>query len=387
MASLSRPRELLLARDRELELLESMLSDACGGVPRFVVVSGEAGIGKTRLLRELTETAVKRGCLTLEGRAAEFERELPFGLLTDALDAYLKSLDERALDRLAMDRLGALAAVFPSLRALSDAVEYPVTAVERFRVHHAVRELIERLAARRPVVLVLDDLQWADGASLELIASFVRRAPQAAVLVAMALRTGQGDPTVLKAIGGIQRASAVQTIQLGPLPLESVRELVGGADGLDVEQLHHQSGGNPFYALQLARSGGGEADGATAGGPEVPVAVARAIAAELDGLSPPARALAEAAAIVGDPFELDLVAAASGSAEDEVWKQVDELVSRDLVRGTEVPRSFQFRHPLVRNAIYGSCSPSVRASCHRRAAEARMKRGESAAVGAGHVAP
>jgi predicted ATPase len=213
-----RAHEALLGRDRELERLEGALDTAASGAPVFVLISGEAGIGKTRLLEELARLADGRGCLTLQGRAAEFERELPFALLTDALDAYLKSLGQRAVDRLATDRLGALAAVFPSLGALDEAVDYPVTATERFRVHHAVCELIERLAARSPVVLLLDDLQWADSASLESIAYLLRRPPEAAVAVAMALRTGQGEPKVRKALSAIQRAGIVQAIELGPCP-------------------------------------------------------------------------------------------------------------------------------------------------------------------------
>ena len=204
-------------------------------------------------------------------------------------------------------------------------------------------------------------------------------------MVAMALRTGQGDPTVIKAIGDIERSGIVHTIELGPLTQEGVRELVGEMEGLDVERLHFESGGNPFFALQLARSGVGEADMALDGGLGVPLTVARAIAAELEGLSPAARTLAEAAAVVGDPFELDLAAATLDAPENEVWERIDELVSKDLVRGTDVPRTFQFRHPLVRRAVYGSCSPSVRMSCHRRAADALAKRAAPAAVLAGHV--
>ena len=368
---MTRAREILLGRERELALLETVLDRVRGGDAGFVVVSGEAGIGKTRLLEELAHTAAGYGCLTLEGRAAEFEQELPFGLLIDALDAYLKSLDRRALDRLAEDRLGALAVVFPSLRDLDEALEYPVTATERFRVHHAVRELVERLAAARPVVLVLDDLQWADGASFELLAYFARRPPQAAILIAMAVRAGQRDPALVKAIGGIQRGVDVEAIELDPLQLESVRELVGGVAEIDVERLHHYSGGNPFYALQLARSGAVDTEPQVSDRRGVPPAVARAIAAELELLSPSALALAEAAAVVGDPFDLDLAAAVAESSEEDAWERVDELLSSDLIRETDVPRRLEFRHPLVRSAVYSSCAPSVRVACHRRAVAGR----------------
>jgi ATP/maltotriose-dependent transcriptional regulator MalT len=380
-----RSRVPLLGRGAELQLLESVLEESCDGVPGFVVVSGEPGIGKTRLLEELSESATARGCLTLEGRAAEFERDLPFGLLTDALDDYLKSLDANALNRLAVDRLGAVAAVFPALRQLDDAVEYPVSATERFRVHHAVRELVERLAVRQPLVLVLDDLQWADGASLELIGYLLRRPPQAAFMLATGLRAGRVDAGVVKALGGSHDAGRMRTIDLGPLSIESVRQLIGTEAGLDAERLHHESGGNPFYALQLARAGAEALGAGPAGVPDVPVTVGRAIEAELEGLSAGSHALGEAAAVVGDPFDLDIVAATSGSSDEEAWSQIDELVSRDLVRETEIPRRFQFRHPLVRHAVYSSCSPSVRASCHRRAAGELLRRGAPAAAVAGHV--
>jgi predicted ATPase/DNA-binding NarL/FixJ family response regulator len=382
---MTRAGDVLLGRERELELLENLLNAARDGDPGFVVVSGEAGIGKTRLLHEVSESAASRGCLTLEGRAAEFERELPFGVLTDALDAYLRSLDARALERLAMDRLGALAAVFPSLGELAEAVDYPISALERFRVYQAVCELVERLAARSPLVLVLDDLQWADGASLELISYLLRRPPQAAVMLAMAVRTGQGEPAVVKSIGDIQRSSAVDTIEVGPLSEVSIRRLVGDVEGVDIELLQHESGGNPFFAVQLARASRSEADAMAVGGLGVPPAVARAIAAELEELSQAARTLAEAAAVVGDPFELDLAAAAMDRPENEVWERVDELVAKDLVRGTDVPRRFRFRHPLVRHAVYGSCSPSVRMACHRRAVDVLATRGAAASVMAGHV--
>jgi DNA-binding NarL/FixJ family response regulator len=374
-------RAVLLGRDQEVALVEGVLNNALNGEAGFVVVEGEAGIGKTTLLAELAHVANERGCMTLEGRASEFDVELPFGLFTDALDAYLDSLDPQALSRLAMDRLGALATVFPSLWALDKAVDYPASATERFRVHHAVRDLLERLAARRPILLVLDDLHWADGASLELIAYMLRHPPQAEVMVAMALRPGHGDPNIFRTIGNIQRSDAVHNLELGPLPLESVELMVGG----DATQLHHLSGGNPFYVLQLARMGAGGDGSASLENLGVPSEVARAIGAELDGLSEAARTLAEVAAVVGDPFDIDIAAVASNRTEQEVLENLDELVAKDLIRVTKVPRRFQFRHPIVRSAVYGMCAPSVLLTSHRRAGEALAKRGALAAEVANHV--
>jgi hypothetical protein len=128
----------------------------------------------------LLRKADDAGFLTFSGNAAEFERALPFGLVVDALDEYLASLEPYAFHRLASDDQGELAGVFPALRSLSSG-SGPTTAAERFRAHHAVWDLIERLAATRPVALVFDDIQWADAASLELTAHLLRRPPRAGV--------------------------------------------------------------------------------------------------------------------------------------------------------------------------------------------------------------
>lgn len=348
------------------------------------MISGEAGIGKTRLLEELAAMADDQGFLTLRGRGSELDTERPFGLYADALDAYLASLDAQAIDRLEADRLGALAAVFPSLHRLDKAVEFPTTVTERFRAHHAVRDLLERLAARRPVLLALDDVQWADGASLELTSYLLRNPPQGEVVLALASRPGHGGVTMAATLGRSRGLSYVRHLDLQPLDVESVKELVAHADHLDIEEVLQLSGGNPFYALQLARSGIGH-DVIGERGLEVPPAVATAIAVELAGLPHEARRVAEAASVAGDPFDLDLAVAASDLSEEEVLQALDVLLARDLLRDTDVPRRFQFRHPIVHRAIYSSCRPSVKVSCHRRVAGAMASHGAPAAALAAHV--
>jgi DNA-binding NarL/FixJ family response regulator len=372
----------LIGRDRELAILTASLDRASAGEAQFAVVSGEPGIGKTRLVAELIAEADRSGCLTLEGQAAEFERELPFGLFVDAFDAYLESLDPHAFERLAIDRLGELAAVFPSLRELGTALEQPTSATERFRVHNAVRELIERLAARQPLLLTLDDTHWADGASAELIAHLLRRRPQAAVMIVVAHRTGLADPVMTTPMNAGIREGLVIEVGLGPLALDDTKALLSETTSADPERLHHEGGGNPFYVLELARAPRApEADGHL----DVPATVTAAIATELESLSAPARALAEASAVVGDPFELEIAAAAAGVDEAAALGLVDELVARRLIRAGVVPRRFQFRHPLVRSAVYAACPPGSRLAAHERAAVALAERGAPARVRAHHV--
>lgn len=381
---MSRTRDVLLGRDQEVALITQILSDACNGEAGFLFMSGESGIGKTRLLDELIDIANASGCLTLQARGSEFDHE-PFGSFIDALDPYLDTLDQAIVDRLALDAIGALASVFPSLREIDTAIEYPASATERFRVHRAVQELLERLAAQKPVVLVLDDLHWADGASVELIAHLLRHPPRGEVMVACAARPGTWGAASLDVIGGVQSSSFVHTLQLGPLDVDSVGELVRDEEKIDAKSLHDLSGGNPFYALQLARSGVVDASNDSFESLEIPPAVASAISFELASLPPSARDLAAAASVVGDPFDIDLVAATADRDERDVLEGIDVLLARDLVRETDVPRRFQFRHPIVRSAVYSSCRPSSRVLCHRRAAAALADRGTPASGLAGHV--
>jgi len=378
----------LVGRDRELEVIGQLLREACAGSPRFAFITGEPGIGKTRLLLELLGEAESRGALALRGRASEFERSLPFGLLVDAFDEYLASLDPREFSRLATDDLRELAAVFPALRSCDPECEQPTTAGERFRAYRAVRELIERLAARHPVLLVLDDLHWADGASLELASYLLRHPPRAAVMVAATFRTGQADRPLVAAIDrAATEGGAIARVALGPLAPADARRLIETAGAADHDRVYHASGGNPLYLLELARMTRGRPDASAARDSEaVPDAIAAAIVGELDALSPQPRRLAEAAAVAGDPFDLDLALATAGLIDsDDAWAAVDDLIAHDLVRAEDVPRRFHFRHPLVRRAVYESCPPGARLVAHRRSADALAARGAPPAARAHHA--
>jgi DNA-binding NarL/FixJ family response regulator len=377
-----------VGRDRESRLLGQLLDQVRTGRPRFVVVSGEPGIGKTCLLAALRAEAEQRGCLTLHGAAAEFERELPFGLIVDALDEYLESLDPRAFSRLATEDLAELGGVFPALRSLAPGLGEPSSAAERFRAYRAVRKLTERLAVRQPLVLTLDDVHWADTATLELIAYLFRHPPHAAVMLAATFRTGQLDNGPAAVIErALSEVELMSHVELGPLAAAEAEALVEVTNAVEYERLYAASGGNPFYMIQLARLAraigpGLEELGESSG---VPVAVRAAISGELHALSAPARSLAQTAAVVGDPFELDLTLAATDVTEADALAALDELIASDLVRSTQVPRRFHFRHPLVRRAVYESSPPGTKIASHRRTAQALSKRGAPAAVRAHHL--
>jgi DNA-binding NarL/FixJ family response regulator len=378
--------EQLVGRTTERGALDRALADLGRGKPGALEFVGEPGIGKTRLLAELGARADTQGQLVLSGSASELERDLPFWVFVDALDEYVQGLEPRRLASLDDDERSELAQVFPSLPASGDAVGAGRTD-ERYRTHRAVRRLLEQLAASKPLVLLLDDLHWADSGSIELIGSLLRRRPSAAVLFALALRPRQVPERLSGALARADRAGFLTRLELGPLSADEARELLGG----DVPgEVYVESGGNPFYLQQLARAPHGQAEGTPAAGVslagvDVPHGVAAALAEELALLPDGARRALEGAAVAGDPFEPDLAAAAAGLPEPTAMEALDELLGRDLVRHTEVPRRFRFRHPLVRMAVYEAAPGGWRLGAHERSAEALASRGVPAVERAHHV--
>jgi predicted ATPase len=251
---------------------------------RAVQLTGEPGIGKTRLLAELGGRASRRGLVVLSGSASELEGELPFSVFVDALDDYVHALEPRRLEALDDDARPELARMFPSLRPLATAGG-SVPQDERYRTHRAVRQLLEVLALGKPLVLLLDDLHWADSGSVELIGSLLRRPPAAPVLIVMAVRPRQMPARLLVALERADMAGLLSRLELATLSADEARELLGtGINRATAASLHAASGGNPFYLQQLARAPGRRVNGAgdvLFAGVEILGAVADALSDEL----------------------------------------------------------------------------------------------------------
>jgi DNA-binding CsgD family transcriptional regulator len=327
----------VIGRAREREAIAAALGARAG----VVTVEGEPGIGKSRLLAHLASEAEDGGAVVLGARASEFERDAPYSLWTEALG------------------------------------DAPPAAADRHSTHRALRDLLERLASR-PLVVWMDDVHWADPASVDALAALVSRPPAAPVLIAVAAREGQMPAALALALAGAHREDRVTALTLAPLSRDEAVELVGDAAAVIFEQ----SGGNPFYLEQLARVR--DAPAAAAVDDTVPPAVAAALSAELDALAPEARRVLEAAAVAGDPFEPELAAAVAELPEADALHALDELLVGSLVRPV-APRRFAFRHPVVRHAVYVATPPAWRLGAHARAAEALERRGAGAVARAHHV--
>jgi DNA-binding NarL/FixJ family response regulator len=383
--------EHLVGRAEEIRSLDRVLDELDQGNAAAIQLVGEPGIGKTRLLAELAVRADARRQLVLSGSASELERDLPFSVFVDALDEYLRGLERDRLAVLDDDVRTELAHVFPSLTVLATERDVALQH-ERYRSHRAVRELLEHLAWTQPLVLVLDDLHWADSASVELLGALLRRPPATAVLLAMAVRPRQVPERLSAALERAYRTETLTRIELGALSPEEARQLLGATvEGADATVLYRESGGNPFYLEQLARSldrpGGATVvhDETSVAELGVPGTVAAALTEELALLSDSARLVLEGAAVAGDPFEPALAAAAALLPGLSVMEGVDELLEVDLLRTTDVPRRFRFRHPLVRRAVYESTAVGWRLGAHERCAAALAARGASASARAHHV--
>src|SRR4051794_31145646 len=192
----------MVGREAELERMLGVLDDLRAGVA--VSVEGEPGIGKTRLLAEAAEAAEERHFLVLEGKASEGEADVPFAPFLDALDDYLASVNPRLIKPADPDGRNELARIFPSLAELGDSGAAAVQE-ERYRSHTAVRALLESLANKRPMLLVLDDLHWADSASVELVSHLIRHPPRAGVALAIGFRPAQAPDRVRAELNEVER--------------------------------------------------------------------------------------------------------------------------------------------------------------------------------------
>ncbi len=390
------PSRRVIGRRHELAQIDRLLESALGSPATVLQIVGESGIGKSKLLSHLADRARESGYFVVVGRAAEFEADEPLGAFLGALDHRLADLPDEALLQLADEDSQELASLFPTLagRTALDGRDPPArpsgVGADRYRLHRAISALLGALAAGRPLLLALDDLHWADPASVELLLYLLRRPPHSQLLATVAFRSGQLEPKTAAAIQQLQRDQGGALIELLPLSAEEA----GAFFPADLPsalgaRIYGESGGNPFYLQELVRAArvGLESATALAGDDDerVPSTVTAMIAGELERLSPTARALIGAAAVVGDPFEPELAGEIVGIDEAETLAAIDELMDRQLTQGDAVAGRFSFRHPIVRRAVYESAGSGWLRSAHARAASVLAARGASATARARHV--
>jgi DNA-binding CsgD family transcriptional regulator len=340
----------LIGRSAELANLFGAFTrlNGVGQMPGLAVVTGDAGIGKTRLLAEFAARVHGDGATVLSGRATRGHTPGPLGILGDALDDHDHA------------RVGA--------------------------DHADARALLTTLATGK-LVVILDDCHLADAAALAPLGAMLRKPPPAPVLFVLCFRDRQVSAPLRAAIQDRARHLPITQVHLGPLVECDVHRILAD-QGTPVwrRQLHRDSDGNPGYlnALLSERTAKWQND-PIRGAHRVTYDDSAGFLAEFDGICPVARAVADAGAVIGDDFDVDLLTSVLDLPESAVLAAIDELIGRDLVRSLDRGRCFAFRHPVVRRAVYQHSELSVRIGLHGKVDDVLRDRAVDPAERAPHV--
>ncbi len=371
----------LIGRGAELRRLESAVDRARAGRGALVLLSGDAGVGKTRLAAELARRC--GDALLLSGTASQ-SGSSPYAPVVGALRSCLRG------DPGALADCGPLT---PHLAMILPELGEAAPRTDRLTLFEAIRCALSRLAVQRPVLMVLDDLHWSDEATLELLSALADPLGELSVLVVAAYRSDglPRDHGLRRLRHELRRARRLEEVALGPLELEDVAELLAATlesppSPSLVRSLHDASQGTPFFVEELAgalRVSGSLVRGrhglefAHLGEIPLPDTVRDAVLISASELSEQGRAAAEAAAVAGAVFDLDLVASLSSP------HGVAELLDQELVREQD-PRTGAFRHGLARDALYADVPWMRRRALHRRLAEALEPAGAPSRIVAAH---
>jgi DNA-binding CsgD family transcriptional regulator len=367
----------LLEREAELAAVEAMLGSAQAGDGRLVVVEGSAGIGKTRLLAEARALAAAAEFDALTSRGGELEGEFAFGIVRQLFEAPLAAATEDERAELLSGAAGLSASLFSSEPTSSSADG----AESSFAMLHGLYWLAANLASRKPTLLVVDDLHWADEPSLRWLTYLARRVEGLPLLLLAGTRPPEqaASPTLLTELVSDPAAVAIRPGNLGPESAAVLaRERLGSEpDPVFVAALQTGSGGNPLFLVALLDALRQEGisptpDKATYVIELGPQAIGRGIATRLARLPDEAARLLRAAATLGDRTELSLAAELADLEPKGALGAASTLVTSDLFRH-ENP--LEFIHPVVRTAVLEGMSAEERTNAHRRAAEILLRRG------------
>ncbi|MFB4309615.1 AAA family ATPase [Actinomadura sp. GTD37] len=353
-------------RGRELAALARILDTPDPSV-RLVEISGDPWIGKSRLLEELGDLARERGWTVAPGAAGPLPATLPFGVFTDALHDLLAPGGEALLDGFPPHHVSWLAGIFPTLTRHAPDLALPENPSEMHHVFHAIRALLDNLGAANRLLLIADDLHWADEASIALVAYLLRHPPAERVLLVAARRPRQTGESLHAVLDGAVTTGQSTRIDLPPLSDDAITALLPDLEPHRLHALREAAGGSPGLFLALAALEEGPPEPA-AGGPRPATEIWLSPLREFRGLSPLGWTIAHSAALVREPFDIELLETVAQVGEAEVRASVDELVRHDILRLDETERTFRFRNRLLRRTAYEAAGAAWRLGAHTRAA-------------------
>jgi predicted ATPase len=384
-----------LGRERELSALRDRMEQAAAGQGGLILVTGEAGMGKTRLLEEFVRRSIRPTtpsprCLT--GQCYELEVHAPYTVWGDALHALSMPDWKPGLSGLAQAWQRQLARLVPELGPPADDIQDANIIESRLRLHQGVLQSLIYLTGLGPLLLFFDDLHWADQASLELLHYVSRHATAYPLLLVGTYRPEEAAdrPYLGQVLRESDQAVSPPVLELEPLEPETIGHLLmhlGTKWPVDLPgRLHRHTAGNPLLLTETLRAliGSGtlrrEPDGCLAEREAEPWPVPRRvhnlIQARLAPLSDAQRRVLAAAAVIGRPFSLRLLRRVSGLPELQVLDLVEQLLGRAFLdeKAETLPGlSLDFHHDYLRRVIYEGLSAVQRRALHRRTARALQK--------------
>ncbi|HWL40424.1 MAG TPA: AAA family ATPase [Gemmatimonadaceae bacterium] len=383
----------LVGRSAELALLSRIVDDAARGAGRSVFIVGEGGIGKTRLAMAAAERAAKHDWTLAIGRAYPVETGVPYALFSDALLPLLRTLDPATLSVLSRGGSAELGYLFPTLapgadrpRAAADADAAELKA----RLLWNFTQFLGRLAARKPLLIMLENLQWADASSLELFHFIARQLEGHRIVLLGTYNEAERETNpVLRSTEQSLLGLGVLTVQrltsLSPEEVDDILHQMFGADRAATRQfsalLYQSTRGNPFFVEEtlkfLVESGAlSETDSRWTGWEmetlHLPPTIRDVVKARIDRLSASARTVANLAAVIGTRAPHDTLSRVSRLSEPDIVAALDELLGQKIFQETGSLDSicYDFTHPLLQQVIYADLGQARARLLHATIAEA-----------------
>jgi len=368
----SRSCPIVVGRDDELTTGTRLLAEATNAQGQFVLISGEAGIGKSRLARAIGDAAVATGFQRLVGVCQEQDRAFPFAPLRDALRQQLRHTGTPGSARLFGADYPLFAHLLPELVRSDAALMPPLPPEEeRRRLFEAFARMFTRLAHTAPLFIVLEDLHWADEASLA----------ETRVCIVLTARNDEPGDALAHWRGYLTRNHLITTIDLAPLTRAHVAQVIIATMGTTVAvadrpaasviaAIEDRAEGNPFFVEELlhawAESG---TEGSRVHVPFVPAGIRETVTHRLDALGDAVRAIAETAAVIGRHFSFATLRTVTGGHERTLTQALRALIAAYLEVEEGGEQGFVFRHALTREAIYARLLAVERQRLHRQVAQ------------------
>ncbi len=390
----ARPVVGVIGRETETAAMSDAFKRVVAGEGREVLlISGEAGLGKTTLVAETARAAFDAGACVLFGHCEE-DLATPYQLFAEAIGHYVMHAPEEQLVAHVAAYGSELARMVPAFASrIPDLPPSKATDpdTERFLLFAAVVGLLVELSRQQPVVLVLDDLQWADKASLQLLRHVMAAEQTMRLLVLGTYRDGELSRShpFLETLAALRRQQGVARVELTGLDDTDVISLMEAAAGHTLDDaaiglahaVYRETDGNPFFVSEVLRhltESGAIAQDASGrwvaqdslDGTALPDSVREVIGARVGRLGPDAERMLSVAAVIGRDFDLDVLARATMTSEDDLLDMLDAAIAVALVREVADTGRYNFAHALIQRTLYEDLGPNRRARAHRQVGEA-----------------